>query len=83
MPLVLLKEPEELLKCLVGNLNVFTVERLKLVFLKDAAVEVGDLSEQLFHLSGAFLFGFGKPFKEEWTEEFFVVSVGALFLALC
>ena len=55
---------------------------LKLVFLKDAAVEIGDFSEQAFHLAGAFGFRFREPLKEKWTEEVFVVSVDVFLLAI-
>ena len=64
------------------DLNVFTVKCLKLVFLKDAAVEVGDFAEQTFHLSAPFGFRLREPLKEKWTEEVSVVSVDVFLLAI-
>ena len=81
MPLVLLKEVEKLHKRLIRNLNVFAVKCLKLMFLKDTAVEIGDFAKQTVHVAVPFGFRFGEPLKEEWTEEFFVVSVGTVLLA--
>ena len=78
MPVVLLEEVENLFKCLVGDVNVFAVKCLKLMLLKDTAIEVRDFTEQAFYISVPFIFRFGEPFKEEWTEEFFVVAVGAI-----
>ena len=62
---------------------VFAMEGLKLVFLKNAAVEVGDFSKQMFYISAPFGFRFREPLKEERAEKFFVVLVGAFRLALC
>ena len=81
--MVLLKEVEKLHKRCVGDVNAFAVKGFKLVFLEDAAVEVWDFTEQPFHLSASLIFRFRESFKEEWTEEFFVVSVSAVCLTLC
>ena len=70
MPLVLLKEVENLFKGVVGNFNIFAVKCLKLVFLEDATVEVRDFSEQPLNFSAPLSLRFREPFKEEWTEEF-------------
>ena len=67
MPLVLFKESKKFLKGCVRYLNGSIVQCLKLMFLKDAAVEVRDFTEQSSHFRSTFVFRFGKSFKEKWA----------------
>ena len=80
VPLILLKEREEPVKRLIGDVNGFAVLLLDVMALKNAAVEIRHLAEALVYRRGAFGFRFREAFKKERTEERAVEPVGAFGL---
>ena len=69
MPLILLKETKQPLKCLVWNLNVLSMLPLKGMPLKDAAVQIRHFAQSFFCLRTALVERLRKAFKKQGTQE--------------
>ena len=78
----MIKEIKKFLKCSVSNPNLFPVEFLELVSLKDTTVQVRHFSEQPLSFSVPFRVRFRKPLKEEGAEKIGIVSIITVDLAL-
>ena len=82
MPVVFLEEAEELLKGSVGNNDGLAVKLLDLVLLEEAAVQVGDLAEQLVRGGGTLRLLPSKALKEERAEKISVIGIRLAVAAL-
>ena len=68
MPVESVEEAEHVLEGFIGNLEAGMVA-LDGVFFEDAAVEVGNVADELFEIGGALILRCAETFMKEPTKE--------------
>ena len=81
MPLVFVEVVEDTFEGFVGNRDGFTValRLFEFMYVEQAAVEIGNVAEELFEVGRAVFAAFAKAFVEEPKQEIAVESIELVF----